>query len=190
MQKEEIKVELTINGVSVKVGHKFLEDISRDIPDVKENKKIFSLLALSNNHEVRENISSNEFLSKVAINILLKDESDEIIDNILSNRDTNKYITDVQMVEVIQKDNVKLLSTIANNINEFQSCNICKIIKKLANHKSSKVKYSLFSYGVSDLINVEILKKLAYDKDSDVAFEARKELKERDIKNTSWRKNK
>lgn len=45
MQKEQIKVELTINGLNVAVGYEFLENISRDIPDIKENKKIFEILA-------------------------------------------------------------------------------------------------------------------------------------------------
>ena len=39
MQKEEMKVELTINGQKVKIGHQFWEDMANDIPDVKENKK-------------------------------------------------------------------------------------------------------------------------------------------------------
>ena len=45
MQKEEMKIELTINGQKVKVGHRFLESVCRDIPDIKENTKIFNILA-------------------------------------------------------------------------------------------------------------------------------------------------
>ena len=41
MLENNIIVELTINGQKVKVGHKFLESIIIDIPDVKENMKIY-----------------------------------------------------------------------------------------------------------------------------------------------------
>lgn len=57
MLENKINVELTINGQKVKVGHKFLEDISMNIPDVKENSKIFTILAYSDNFEVRDNIA-------------------------------------------------------------------------------------------------------------------------------------
>lgn len=93
MLENNIIVELTINGQKVKVGHKFLESIIIDIPDVKENMKIFTLLACSDNYEIREKISRKDYLSKEAIDILLNDKSDDVIENILSNRDVNKYIT-------------------------------------------------------------------------------------------------
>ena len=115
MLENNIIVELTINGQKVKVGHKFLESIIIDIPDVKENMKIFTLLACSDNYEIREKISRKDYLSKEAIDILLNDKSDDVIENILSNRDVNKYITNEQILSIIEKDNTKLLSTIANN---------------------------------------------------------------------------
>mgnify|MGYP003492090998 CR=1 FL=1 len=120
MLENNIIVELTINGQKVKVGHKFLESIIIDIPDVKENMKIFTLLACSDNYEIREKISRKDYLSKEAIDILLNDKSDDVIENILSNRDVNKYITNEQILSIIEKDNTKLLSTIANNIDEFK----------------------------------------------------------------------
>lgn len=178
MQKQEIKIELKINDVNVKVGHKFLELICKDIPDTKENKKVFSILALSDNDEVREDVSRNEFLSKDTIDILLKDENNQVVDNLLLNRDINKHITNTQLFEIIKNDKVRLLCTIAERIDQFDSCDKCMIIKKLANHKNSKVRHSLFCYGVSDLLNIKILQKLASDKDYDVAYKARKELKE------------
>ena len=47
MQTQTIKTELVINGSGVVIGHQFLEDIVRDIPDIKENKSAFSTLAQS-----------------------------------------------------------------------------------------------------------------------------------------------
>ena len=107
MLENKINVELTINGQKVKVGHKFLEDISMNIPDVKENSKIFTILACSDNFEVRDNIARKDNLSLEAIDTLLNDASDNIIDRILSNRDVNKYITNEQIFSIIEKNNIK-----------------------------------------------------------------------------------
>lgn len=150
-----------------------------DIPDVKENKKIFIVLSSSDNHRIKEYISQKSFLSTETINTLLNDKSDEIVDNILSNRDINKHITNEQIFSIIEKDNTKLLSTIAKNLDELQSCDRCKIINHLSKHKSSSVRFSLFTYNVSDLISTDIVKELCDDEDFDVANKAKKELADR-----------
>lgn len=179
MTKQELKIEFIIDGTKVQCGHQFLENIIRDIPDIEQNKKIFDILATSNNDDVREMIARKEFLSLEAIEILLKDENIEVVDNILSNRDIDKLITDEQLKMIIEKDNIKLLSTIASNVERYQNCDRCRIIKKLAKHTSSKVRYSLLNYGVSDLMTNSTLQELCEDSDIDVATEAKKELKSR-----------
>ena len=90
MHRQTIKTELSINGKSVIVGHQFLEDTVRSIPDIKENKVLFSELALSDNPEVREVISRNNHLSKRTMHLLLTDKDDSVVDNILSNSDLTK----------------------------------------------------------------------------------------------------
>ena len=174
-----MKVELLINGEKVKLGHRFLESICRDIPDIKENIKIFNILAKSTNYEVREYISRNDNLSNETIEILLNDISEVVVDNLLSNRDINKKISDEQLKVIIEKDNIKLLTTIGSNIDDFKSCNRCKHIKYFAKHPSAKVRYSLFNYNISDLITTETLVELSKDEDFDVSREAKKELKNR-----------
>jgi len=179
MKNKEIKIELTLNSQKLHCGHNFLEDIVCKISDIKENKKIFDILSYSNNDEVREDISRNEFLSLKAIDKLLNDENIEVVDNLLSNRDINKHITNKQLNKIIKKDNTKLLCTIGKSIDEFQSCNICKVIKKLAKYPSSKVRYSLLQWSVSDMLTMKTLKLLCNDSDTDVSNEAKKELKSR-----------
>ncbi len=49
----------------------------------------------------------------------------------------------------------------------------------MVKHESAKVKVSLFTYSVSDLLSNEMLSELSNDKDFDVAYEAKKELKDR-----------
>ena len=44
--------------------------------------KIFTLLACSDNYEIREKISRKDYLSKEAIDILLNDKSDDVIEKI------------------------------------------------------------------------------------------------------------
>jgi len=49
MQTQKIKIELSINGIKVTIGHQFLEDIVRYILDIKEKQVIFDTLAKSEN---------------------------------------------------------------------------------------------------------------------------------------------
>ena len=44
MTTQTTKVNLTIDGIDVKVGHELLEDIVRYMPDTKENAKVFEKL--------------------------------------------------------------------------------------------------------------------------------------------------
>ncbi len=97
----------------------------------------------------------------------------------MSNRDVNKHITNEQIFSIIEKNNTKLLSTIARNLDELQSCDRCKIINHLSKHKSSSVRFSLFTYHISDLISTDIIKELCDDEDFDVSNEAKKELSNR-----------
>jgi hypothetical protein len=179
MQKEEMKVELTINNHKVIIGHRFLEEIAYAIPDVRDNIIIFSILARSNSYRIKESLSQKKLLSTETINSLLNEKSDEIINNILSNRYINKYITDEQIFPIIEKNNIKSLSTIGKNLNELQSCDRSKIINLLSKHKSSSVRHSLFGHHASYLISTDILKELCDDEDFDVAYVAKKELSNR-----------
>jgi hypothetical protein len=177
MQTETIKVELLINGQNVTVGHEYLEDTVRYIPDIEENIKIFDILALSNNPEVRARILINDLISEKTIHKLIEDQNEEVVDNILSNSDLSKHIKNKTLMKIIKSDNIKYLKTIARNIEDYTKCKQCKIVKILSNHKNPLVRYNLINYSRSDLITTKILKKLAKDKDIDVATEAKSELK-------------
>lgn len=73
---QTIKTELSINGKSVVIGQQFLEEIVRDIPDVKESQEVFSILAQSDNPYAREILSRDvDNLNKDTIHLLLNDEN-------------------------------------------------------------------------------------------------------------------
>lgn len=179
MKEYKINMEVVINGQKVRAGYTFLESIVGDIPDVKENTKIFNLLSLSDNYAIRDAISSKDCLSKDTINILLNDESDNIIRNILTNSWISRYITTEQILSIIEKDNVKLITTILQNLDSYKKCDKFKIINLLAKHRSTLVKASLLLYPVRELISTELLEELSNDDDFDVSTEAKKELKDR-----------
>ena len=179
MQTQTIKAELLINGKKVVIGHQFLEDIVRYIPDIKENKEVFDTLVLSDNPTVRENLIRFENLSKKSIHTLLNDTNQEVLDGVLSNSDLAKYINEDALMNIIEADNTKLLMTIASNIEDYVKCDLCKIVNILANHKSVSVRYSLVRWRTSDIVSIKILKQLSKDKDIDVAKEALEELERR-----------
>ncbi len=179
MQTQTIKAELLINGKKVVIGHQFLEDIVRDIPDIKENEEIFNDLVLSDNPDVREYLSRVDNIGKKSIHLLLNDTNQEVVDGVLSNSDLAKYISEEALIKIINSDNTKLLMTIASNIEDYVKCDLCKIVHILANHKSVSVRYNLVRWRTNDIVSIKILKQLSKDKDIDVAKDAAKELKRR-----------
>lgn len=180
MLKQEIKIEFTLNDQKVNVGHQFLEEIIKHIPDVKENESVFDLLATSNNYLIRESISKNTYLPKTTINILLSDKSDTIVENILLNRDINYLITDEQLQTIISRDNERLLEAIGFNLSNCKGRNSYIIIKQLLKHPCSKVRYSFFfHFKGANLISTKDLITLCNDEDFDIACEARRELNDR-----------
>ena len=172
MHRQTMNAKLSINGKSVAVGHQLLEDIVRSIPDVKENKALFAELALSDEPDVREIISRNNHLSKKTIHLLLADEVDDVVDNVLSNSDLAKYITEEALFEVIERNNIKHLKTIASNVETFDLCDACSIANRLSQHQNASVRYELVRWYVSDVVSTKILKVLALDSDFDVAKKA------------------
>ena len=176
MQTQTIKTELLINGKKVVIGHQFLEDIVRDIPDIKENKEIFNDLVLSDNPDVREYLTRVDNIGKKSIHLLLNDTNQEVVDGVLSNSNLAKHISEEGLMKIIDSDNTKLLITIASNIEDYVKCDLCKIVNILANHKSVSVRYNLVRWRTNDIVSIKILKQLSKDKDIDVAKEALKEL--------------
>jgi len=179
MQTQTIKTELLINGKKVVIGHQFLEDIVRDIPDIKENKEIFNDLVLSDNPDVREYLTRVDNIGKKSIHLLLNDSNQEVVDGVLSNSDLAKHISEEALMKIIDSDNTKLLMTIASNIEDYVKCDLCKIVNILANHKSVSVRYNLVRWRTNDIVSIKILKQLSKDKDIDVATGAAKELERR-----------
>jgi len=176
MTTQTIKTELILNDRKVVVGYKFLENIVRDIPDIKENRKIFDMLVHSDNLEVRRCIANKENVSKKSIDILLNDDNLNVVDNVLSNVDLSKCIKEETLMKIVQSNHTQLLLTIAENIDNYAKCNLCKIVKLLANHKNASVRYALLYWRVTGIVTVKILKQLVKDEDIDVSNYARKEL--------------
>jgi len=179
MQTQTIKTELLINGKKVLVGHQFLEDIVRDIPDIKENQEIFNTLALSDNPDVREYLTRVDNIGKKSIHTLLNDDNQEVVDGVLSNSNLAKHINEEALLKIIDTDNTKLLMTVACNLDDYVRCDLCKIVKILANHKSASVRYNLVRWRPSEIVSVKLLKQLSKDEDIDVAKEATEALEGR-----------
>jgi len=179
MTTQNIKVELLINGKKVAIGHEYLEDSLRNIPDIKENQGIFDILALSDNPEVREDLSRMGNLSKKTIHLLLNDENQEVVDNVLSNPDLAKYIKHKTLLRIIDGGNIKLLKTIASSIEDYEKCDQCEVSKVLAGHKNVSVRYALVKYTHRTTIATQPLKMLEKDVDLDVKIAVRKVLARR-----------
>ena len=176
MKTQTTKVNLTIGGINVKVGHELLEDIVRYMPDIKKNKKVFEKLALNNNHEIRDYVANKDNISKKTIKILLADKRHSIITTLLRNTKVANKLTPKQVKKIISLDDTEHCEAIASNLDDFAKCNICKLAKFLSNHNDPKVRVELASRWNND-IPKKIIKKLTKDKDIDVANAAKERLK-------------
>lgn len=179
MTTKNTKVKLTIEGKEVTIGHEFLEDTVRNIPDIKENKEIFDILAQSDNPEVREDLVRMGNLSKKTIHLLLNDENQEVVDNVLSNPDLAKYIKHKALMHIINGGNIKLLKSIANSIEDYEKCDLCEVNKVLSEHKNVSVRYALVRYTHRTTTSTKALKILENDVDLDVKIAVRKVLSRR-----------
>ncbi|MGB3962130.1 MAG: HEAT repeat domain-containing protein [Sulfurimonas sp.] len=173
----QIKAELKINGISVNVGHDFLESIIGNIPDTPSNQALFEELADSDNYEIRKSIASKDNLNKKTVLKLLKDSNSNVVVSVLGRSDAAKHIDDEHMQELIDGNNIEILSNIASNIDSFSKCDQCKLVKKLSKHPNPKVRYGLVRWRTANAVGRNILAELANDEDYDVAHEAKKELK-------------
>ena len=176
MTTQTTKVDLTIDGIDVKVGHELLEVMVRYMPDTKENTKVFEKLALHNSHEIRDYIANKDNISKKTINILLADKRHGIITALLRNTKVANKLTPKQIKNIIALGNPAHCVTIASNLNDFTKCDICKLAKFLSNHSDPKVRIELVSRRNYD-IPKNIIKKLTKDKDIDVVNAAKERLK-------------
>ena len=174
-----IKAELILNGKKAVVGHQFLEDTVRDIPDIKENRPIFAMLAASDNPEVREMVSRNDNLGKKTIHLLLSDENQEVVENVLSNSSLSKHIKEEVLLRIVKSGNIKYLKAIASNLDDYALCDTCKLAAILSKHENVSVRYALVDFGSSDAVTTKTLKKLSKDRDTDIAKKAKWALRRR-----------
>lgn len=179
MQTQTIKAELTINGLKVAMGHKFLEEIASRIPDKKEHEALFEEMAKSDNYGVRESISRNNNLNRSTIHMLLKDTHQEVVRSVLSNFNITKMIEEEILDEVIEQGNIQILCCIAANVDNFEQCNRSKLAKRLSKHPNAEVRGNLLGWNLSRFLTTKTLKKLAEDEDVDVVLEAKEALLER-----------
>ncbi|MEA1983091.1 MAG: hypothetical protein U9N39_06065, partial [Campylobacterota bacterium] len=89
-------------------------------------------------------------------------------------------IKEDMLFKIMKTGNIKYLTTIASNVEDYKKCDLCKIVKKLANHKNPLVRYELVRYRANDIVTTKILTQLSADKDIDVANSAKDELNRRD----------
>lgn len=116
-------------------------------------------MAHSDNPEVRESLTRNDTLNKKTIALLLEDEGEDVVDGVLSNSDLAKQMEEEALWNIIKANNIKLLCTIASNIEDYTLCDGCK----LAKHPVAVVRYNLIKWRISSIVSTKLLKKLAQD---------------------------
>lgn len=94
----------------------------------------------------------------------------------MNNSSVAKFITQEQVENLLQQNNTYLLETLGRSVDDFQSCNVCKIIDKLIKHQNARVRGSVLRY--RNNLSLQQLELLTNDSDIKIASEAKKQLKD------------
>lgn len=183
-----VNIKLLINKKKVNIGCEFLVDLIRYMPDIKQNQDVFESLAVLENHYVKYFIAEKTNLNKKTIKALLTDSNEEIVNEVLSNKNLAKYIPQKRIMKIIKSESIYHICTIARFVENYKKCDIYKLIKIFSNHRNPQVRHKLLKSRNSDLIPNKILKKLSKDPDIDVSSLAKTLIKNSKCKRNESKK--
>ena len=177
MQYEQLQGTLTINGYSVELSMEMLEDIARKLPDEKHYTPLLSILGRSNNPEIRENVALSAYPDQETIERLANDPSFEVVSTLLNNRRIKEQIPEATLLKIMERNDISLMIEIAKNVDDYEKCDICKLIKILSKHPNAKVRFELLN-GRHGQFAKTIAAKLVNDPVAEIARKAKELLKE------------
>ncbi len=178
MQTDKIFTKLSIKGVRIKVGHEFLDSIVSNIPDTRKNLKVFEMLSAAGSKDVRSQIAWKDTTSRKIIKNLLNDPNTEVVERLVRNSNALKLMKEKEIFKLIGSHDIEVIKEIASSLSDLERCDICMIATVLSKHSDPSVRYELarFWRRNSNGVPRKILKKLAKDRDIDVANAAKESL--------------
>lgn len=109
MQTQTITTKLSFNGISVSVGHEFLNSIVNDIPDTPENIKVFEVLSTSTSKDVRSKVACKDTTNRTIVKNLLSDPNSEVLEWLMRNSDALKLIKEKEILQIIASDDIEVI---------------------------------------------------------------------------------
>jgi|GEM_PF-5284412 len=143
------------------------------IPDSEEYLDLLHDCVSSPNSSIRESIAAMDIIDEQIVNQLLGDRQLSVLKELLSNSSASKYISEKELLRIIDINESDLCCGIADNIDSFELCNITTLAEKLSANNDPKVRLSLAS---NHLAPKMIISRLKNDPDFGVRHQALKSL--------------
>jgi hypothetical protein len=170
---------ISVNGVEAKLGHVELEAMCWSLEDRDKNAGVLNELAKSGCVEIRKTVASYEELYGDTIEMLIKDNSIEVLREIVSNNQATEYLEKDDLIRFFKLGDTELLSSIAADVEryseQYEICELKWVCEQLSNHSDPSVRAMLAE---NEDVPMYILQKLSEDEDIDVASKAEATIEE------------
>ena len=153
-----MKIELNIENIKIEVDHYLLESIVENMPDIKNNIKVYEKLARYSNPKVRDHIAKKEYINRKTIKILLDDKKDGIISSLLQNPNAAQQIKHQELLSIIEKGNLIHSIIILESLAYFEHLDKTIIQDKLKKHIDPNICHSFVSTFSSSKVSKEVFK--------------------------------
>ncbi|MBW2569233.1 MAG: hypothetical protein JRE47_07635 [Deltaproteobacteria bacterium] len=173
--------KVIVNGIEVSLNHQEIDELPDLLTCSEKNQAVFHELAKSPSSLVRESMAYNKVLPEETVALLLKDKSIDVLRRIVENSRAVELITEDDMDRLISTEDTELMTTIAENIDNYYLCDPDFICDRLVNQANPHIRLELAK---SNFTPRAYLKKLAKDTDiyvSEKASAMLKELEEDDL---------
>jgi len=175
--KKEIKYNLTIteDGKEIyadAISYEAMSSIISNSPDLKYFENLYLAASKSTSSVVRENVAYKENLNKETVEILIKDDSINVLRSLVRNKGFKKYAAHDDIERLFLLD-AEIAKDIAGYFVSFENADSEKLIKIILDSNDPGILYALVgSYNSPK----KILKDLSEHSDPYVASEAKNRL--------------
>jgi hypothetical protein len=161
-----MEAKLVVNDVEVKLSYDELDSISGCLSDDAKRSEILYELSKSPSSMVRITVVYNNAIDEKTVERLIRDSSIEVLRGIVRNSLAQRIITEEDMERLIATRDTELLCHIAEQIDDFDACDLDRLCEKLVAQKDPQIRHKLASNPATP---ARFLEELVDDEDLDVA---------------------
>ena len=173
----KITTKLTVSSndkviASILVSCDSISALLSHATDSEENASLFEALAEHPSADVREQIAYKDSINENTVHILLKDNSINVLRNLVRNRAFRVYASDEQVSNLVERD-AEIAISIASSYDDFENVDHDALVELLIEHSDPRVVAEVAGNWNT---KKKVLKKLLKHEEVKVASEAKRRL--------------